>query len=184
MAEPGQLNRAYLSLGSNIDPERNLPAAVLRLNEFGRVTATSSVWQTAPVGMTDQADFLNAAVLLETPLSARALREQAIARIERDLKRVRTENKNGPRTIDIDIVLFNRETLSLGQRHIPDPELLERPFVAIPMAEFAPQYVHPETGQTLQEIAERFDPVGAEMRKREDVVLRVGERLPSPGVGS
>jgi 2-amino-4-hydroxy-6-hydroxymethyldihydropteridine diphosphokinase len=184
MAESGQLNRAYLSLGSNIDPERNLPEAVRRLNEYGRVTATSSVWQTAPVGMTDQADFLNAAVLLETPLSAQALREQAIARIERDLKRVRTENKNGPRTIDIDIVLFNRETLWVGRRRIPDPDLLERPFVAIPLAECAPQYIHPETGQTLQEIAGRFDPVGNEMRKREDVELREGGPLPWPAASS
>lgn len=171
MSERGATNLAYLSLGSNIEPERNLPAAVALLEQFGRVTAVSSAWQSAPVGFTEQADFLNAAVLLETPLSAQALREQGIAQIEKDLQRVRTENKNAPRTIDIDIMLFNEEVLSLGQRHIPDPEVLERPFVAIPLAEIAPGYVHPQTGQTLEQIAGRFDPAAAGMSRREDVAL-------------
>jgi 2-amino-4-hydroxy-6-hydroxymethyldihydropteridine diphosphokinase len=167
------LNRAYLSLGSNTEPECCLPAAVAKLAQFGRVRATSAVWQTVPVGFTDQPDFLNAVVLLETPLSAQVLREQVIARIEDDLGRVRTENKNAPRTIDIDIMLFNDDVLTVGQRRIPDPEVLERPFVAIPLAEIAPDYVHPETGQTLKEIAQQFDPAAAGMSQRGDVVLPV-----------
>jgi 2-amino-4-hydroxy-6-hydroxymethyldihydropteridine diphosphokinase len=173
MPEQGATNLAYLSLGSNIEPERNLPAAVALLGQFGRVIAVSSVWQSAPVGFTEQADFLNAAALLETPLSAQALREQGIAQIEKSLKRVRTENKNAPRTIDIDIMLFNDEVFALGQRHIPDPEVLERPFVAIPLAEIAPDYVHPETGRTLEQIAGRFDPAAARMSRRDDVALTV-----------
>lgn len=175
MSNRSNLNHAYLSLGSNIAPEHNLPAAVTQLARCGRVLAVSSVWQTAPVGLLDQPDFLNAAVLLETPLSARTLRQQAIAAIEDKLGRVRTENKNAPRTIDVDIMLFNRDIISLGQRHIPDPEVLERPFVAVPLAEIAPGYVHPETGQTLQQIARRFDPVSTRMRRRDDVVLQPGQ---------
>jgi 2-amino-4-hydroxy-6-hydroxymethyldihydropteridine diphosphokinase len=166
-------NLAYLSLGSNIEPERNLPAAVAQLAQFGHVRAVSSVWQSAPVGFAAQADFLNAAVILETRLSAQSLREQAIVQIEESLKRVRMENKNAPRTIDIDTMLFNEEVLSLGQRHIPDAEVLERAFVAIPLAEIAPDYVHPETGQTLEQIANRFDPAAAGMSRRDDVVLSV-----------
>jgi len=171
MPEAGALNLAYLSLGSNIEPERNLLAAVAQLAQFGRIRAVSTVWQTAPIGFTDQADFLNAVVLLETPLSAQALREQVIVQIEQNLKRVRTANKNAPRTIDVDIMLFNHDVLSLGRRRIPDPEVLERPFVAIPLAEIAPDYVHPETGQTLRQIARRFDPVAVGMRPRKDVIL-------------
>ncbi len=165
------MNRAYLLLGSNIEPEQNLPAAVAHLARFGHVRAVSTVWQTAPVGQTNQPDFLNAAVLLETPLSARELREMAIASIENALGRVRTADKNAPRTIDIDILLFNHDVLSLGQRHIPDPEILERPFVAIPLAEIAPEYVHPEVGQTLRQIAGRFASEVVHMRKRDDVTL-------------
>jgi 2-amino-4-hydroxy-6-hydroxymethyldihydropteridine diphosphokinase len=171
MTDAATPNLAYLSLGSNIEPERNLPAAVDQLAEFGRIRAVSAVWQTTPIGFTDQPDFLNAVVLLETPLSARALREQVIAQIERSLNRVRTADKNAPRTIDIDIMLFNHDVLSLGGRRIPDPEVLERPFVAIPLAEIAPDYVHPETGQTLEQIARRFDPVAVGMRPRNDVIL-------------
>ena len=171
MSEPKARNLAYLSLGSNIDPERNLPAVVDLLGEYGRVRAVSNVWQSKPVGLTDQPDFLNAAVILETALSARSLRRQAIAEIERRLKRVRTQDKSAPRTIDIDIMLFNDEIAQIDSRHIPDPEVLERPFVAIPLAEIAPDYVHPETGQPLREIAAQFDPRRAGMVRREDVHL-------------
>ena len=165
----GVTNLAFLSLGSNIEPESNLPAAVKLLGWFGYVRAASSVWETEPVGLADQPNFLNAAVLLETALSAQALRDEAITQIEESLGRVRTENKNEPRTIDIDIMLFNQDTLQIGQRHIPDPEILERPFVAIPLAEIAPDYVHPELGQTLQQIAASLP--AAEMALRPDVLL-------------
>jgi 2-amino-4-hydroxy-6-hydroxymethyldihydropteridine diphosphokinase len=166
-----QANLAYLSLGSNIEPERHLPAAVAHLAGFGRVHAVSMVWETPPLGFSQQPNFLNAAVLLETQLSAQTLRQAAIAQIEAALGRVRSQNKNGPRTIDIDIVLFNRDIIRFNQRRIPDPEVLERPFVAIPLAEIAPDYVHPETGQTLQSIASQFDPTSAGMCRRDDVIL-------------
>ncbi len=164
-------NLAYLSLGSNIEPERNLPTAVDWLGRWGCVQAVSTVWESAPLGFADQPNFLNAAVLLETGLSAQALRQEAIASIETALGRVRTSNKNAPRTIDIDIMLFNHEVLQVGQRRIPSPEVLERPFVAIPLAEIAPDYVHPETGQSLRQIAGRFDPKAAGLRRRDDVTL-------------
>jgi 2-amino-4-hydroxy-6-hydroxymethyldihydropteridine diphosphokinase len=171
ISETKRTNLAYLSLGSNIEPERHLPDAVAYLAQFGRVRAVSTVWETPPVGCTDQPNFLNAAMLLETGLSAQALREEAIVAIEAALGRVRTENKNAPRTIDIDIMLFNHDILQVGRRHIPDHEVLERPFVAIPLAEIAPAYVHPETGQALQDIARQFDPTAAGMRRCDDVIL-------------
>jgi len=171
MAEAGGVNRVYLSLGSNIDPEHNLPLAVELLKAYGRVSRVSHVYQSPPLGSVDQPDFLNAAVLLETNLSAHELRQQAIARIETRLGRVRTGNKNAPRPIDIDIVLFNREVATVGQRRIPDPEIRERPFVAIPLAEIASDYVHPETGELLLEIAARFDASKDRMTRRDDVRL-------------
>jgi 2-amino-4-hydroxy-6-hydroxymethyldihydropteridine diphosphokinase len=164
-------NLAYLSLGSNIEPERNLAAAVDRLGRWGCIQAVSTVWESAPLGFADQPNFLNAALLLETSLSAQGLRQEAISSIETALGRVRTANKSAPRTIDIDIMLFNHDVLQVGQRRIPSPEVLERPFVAIPLAEIAPDYVHPEIGQTLRQIAGRFDPATAGMRRRDDVHL-------------
>ena len=169
--EAGKLNRAYLLLGSNIEPVNNLRDTVLQLARFGRVRAISAVWESPPAGFAAQPRYLNAAVLLETGLSANELRDTAIASIEAALGRVRTSNKNAPRTIDIDIMLFNRDVLDVGHRHIPDSEVRERPFAAIPLAEIAPEYLHPETGETLREIAHRFDPEAAGMRRRDDVAL-------------
>ena len=164
-------NRAFLSLGSNIEPERNLLAAVRELARYGRVVRVSSVWESPPEGFVDQPHFLNAALLLETSLSAAELKERAIAGIEAQFGRTRSANRNAPRTIDIDIMLFNHDCLTLGSRTIPDAEVLERPFVAIPLAEIASDYRHPVTGETLAAIAGRFDPVRAGMTKREDVEL-------------
>ncbi len=169
--ETGKHNLAYLLLGSNMEPVCNLKDAVRCLARFGRVRSVSSVWESPPAGFASQPRYLNAAVLLETRLSANELKETAIASIETGLGRVRTANKNAPRTIDIDIMLFNRDVLEVGQRHIPDAEVRERPFAAIPLAEIAPDYVHPETGETLRAIAQRFEPAAAGMRRRDDIVL-------------
>ncbi|MFC1976496.1 2-amino-4-hydroxy-6-hydroxymethyldihydropteridine diphosphokinase, partial [Chloroflexota bacterium] len=111
-------------------------------------------------------NFLNAATLVETDQSPESFKDEVIRRIEDDLGRVRTADKFAPRSIDIDIMLFNDQVLDVDNRHIPDPEVLERPFVAIPLAEIAPDYRHPETGQTLRDIAQGFTVTEAEMRLR------------------
>lgn len=172
MASPAKrLNRALLSLGSNIEPEKNLPAAVRELARYGLVVRVSSVWESPPFGPPGQPVFLNAAVRLDTPLSARELKEMAIEPIETRLGRVRSADRFAPRPIDIDIMLFNDDTLRVGRRRIPDDEILERPFVAIPLAEIEPDFIHPETGDTLAAIAARFDPAEAGMHRRDDVRL-------------
>lgn len=165
-------NRVFLALGSNIEPERNLPLAVRELGQHGHIISTSRVWETPPVDGSVQATFLNAAVLLESSLPANQLQQRIVEPIEQRLNRVRDANdKFGPRTIDIDVTLFNRDILQFGRRRIPDPDLLSRPFVAIPVAELDPDYVHPETGQSLAEIAATFDGRRSEMKSRDDVVL-------------
>jgi 2-amino-4-hydroxy-6-hydroxymethyldihydropteridine diphosphokinase len=163
------VNRIYLSLGSNIEPEKNLPAAVRLLKDFGNVESVSTVWETPPLGYADQANFLNAAVLVITHLSAEEFQETAIRQIEMELGRVRSGQKFGPRTIDVDIMLFNDEILQIGHRNIPSPEILERAFVAIPLAEIDPDYQHPNTKQSLSEISELFDQTKAQMKRRDDV---------------
>ena len=162
-------NWAFISLGSNIAPERNLPQAVQRLAEHCHLLATSPVYETKPVGKTDQPNFLNAAVLVETDLTASELKTQVLHPIEQELGRVRTADKNAPRTIDLDISLFNDEVLEVERRRIPDPEILEFSHIARPLADLAPQQVHPETGQTLLQIAVSV-PAGGLVR-RPDVIL-------------
>jgi len=171
MAE-GARHRAYLSLGSNIDPESNLPAAVRELSIFGEILAVSRVWESAPVGFTEQPNFLNAAVLLETTLSADQVWTKVIPSVERRLDRVRDPaNKNAPRTIDVDLSLFDQEVLNVGTRFLPDPEILNRAFVALPLAELDPQYVHPTAGRLLGEIAKELASTQP-LRLRTDVYLR------------
>jgi 2-amino-4-hydroxy-6-hydroxymethyldihydropteridine diphosphokinase len=154
MMSESMSHRAYLALGSNIAPEFNLPNAAERLADYGIIIGVSAVWESRPVGETNQANFLNAAVLLETPLSAAELKRVAIAGIEQSLGRVRDpQNKNAARTIDIDIALFNQDVLHVGGNRIPDPEILTRPFLAVPLAELHPEYVHPTDGRTLRAIA-------------------------------
>jgi len=170
------VNRAYLALGSNIQPEENLPAAVQALTQFGQIKQVSSVWESKPVGDVNQANFLNAAVLLLTSLSARELRLDAINFVEQQLQRKRDAgNMNAARTIDIDIALFNQDILSIEHRKIPDPEIFERAFLAIPLAEIDPGYVHPETNQTLEEITTSFGPQADAMLRRSDVRLNSDE---------
>ena len=150
-------NLAYLSLGSNIKPQKNIRAAIQWLTQLSTIKAISNIWETTPVGFLEQPNFLNAAVLIETEQTAEMIKATVIQTIERALHRVRTDNPNAPRTIDLDIALFNNEILTLGKSQIPDPGILLHAFVAVPLAEIAPDYIHPITGQTLTEIASKFD---------------------------
>ncbi|SNB47777.1 2-amino-4-hydroxy-6-hydroxymethyldihydropteridine diphosphokinase [Geobacter sp. DSM 9736] len=168
---PGTSNQALLSLGSNIEPERNLPEAVRQLSRYGQIRCVSTVWESPPFGYEEQANFLNAAVWLETDLSAAELKDHAIAEIERVLGRIRGPNPNGPRTIDIDIVFFNPDPLRTGSRYISDTEALEHPYITIPLGEIAPEWRHPETGETLAETAAHMSPETSGMRRRDDVKI-------------
>ncbi len=163
MTSPDKSSTVCLSLGSNIAPEQNLKKAVALLRLHGPVLALSSVYRTPPQGFTGQADFLNMAVRLTTTLSPAEFKAQIIGDIERRLGRVRDpRNKNAPRTIDLDIALWNHDVFDYGDKpwHIPDPDILRFAHVAVPLAEIAPDEVHPETGQTLARIAAQLDTSG------------------------
>ena len=167
------MNRVFIALGSNVNSGHNMREAVRRLSSRCRLLAASPVYETAPVGKTDQPNFLNAAALIETGLTAAELKVNVLQVIEQELGRVRTEDKNAPRTIDLDISLFNDEVFDMGQRHIPDPEILKYPHIAVPLADLAPHERHPETGQTLKEIAQGL-PTGGLVRRGEIVLRRKG----------
>jgi 2-amino-4-hydroxy-6-hydroxymethyldihydropteridine diphosphokinase len=143
-------------LGSNIEPQKNIQAAVAMLAAQSRLIAVSSVWETRPIGLPNQPNFLNLSAIIQTELTAEKLKHQTLTNIENKLGRTRRGNKFGPRTIDIDIMLFNNNILKAGKQSIPNDEVLERPFVAITLAEIAPDYIHPVTGQSLKEIAQNF----------------------------
>jgi 2-amino-4-hydroxy-6-hydroxymethyldihydropteridine diphosphokinase len=135
---------AYIGLGSNLgDREGNLRAALVRLAELGEVRA-SSFRETDPVGVTDQPRFFNAAAELSTDLPARDLLEALVA-IERDLGRDRArEERWGPRTLDLDLLLYGDEVIDEPGLTVPHSRLAERLFVLEPLHELAPGLVLPD----------------------------------------
>lgn len=166
---------AFLALGSNIDPEDNLPRAVQRLAEIGTVCAVSMVYQNPAIGPAPAPDFLNAAVLVETGLSASEIRLR-LRQIETELGRVRTADKYAPRPIDLDLCLLGSQIIESPELTLPDPDLLTRPHLAITLAELAPDFVHPATGEPLTGIAARLRPA-AELRACPDVARRLQAAL-------
>ncbi len=155
------MSYVLLLIGSNIDKERNLRAAVRLLGRAVEVVALSPAYETTPVGLRDQPDFLNAAALIRTDLPAAALKDGPLAAIERELGRAREADKNAPRTIDLDIALYgdraDEYTPADGRlRRLPAPDLLRFAHAARPAADLLPNWPHPVTGEPLGDIAARL----------------------------
>jgi len=164
--------RALLALGSNIEPEQNLPAALGLLAALPdvEVVAISGVYESPPLGRPGDPWFRNAALGVETTLSPPELR-QAARDIEACLGRVRGGDPYAPRTIDIDLAAYEGFEGEVESSRVPDPEISRRAFLALPLAEVAPDWLLGTPGRTLAEIAALFDSA------REQV-----HRLPGPGL--
>ncbi|MBF0402118.1 MAG: 2-amino-4-hydroxy-6-hydroxymethyldihydropteridine diphosphokinase [Magnetococcales bacterium] len=150
-----------IAFGSNIDPLPNLHRGLLRLHQEVGISAVSTVYRTAALpdpergGSAAAPDFLNGAVRLESQQDPFAL-QRLLRTIEAELQRVRTAWRYAPRTLDLDIALMGESLLQSEQLVLPDPDILQRPFLAIPLAELAPDLLHPLEGCSLSEIASRF----------------------------
>ena len=148
------MRTAYIGMGGNLPswagtPEATLAAASLRLESLGRVVRRSSLYSTEPVGFAEQPRFVNAAVALETELEPRALLTRLLA-IEQEFGRDRTAGiANGPRTLDLDILLFADLEVCEPDLDIPHPRLAERAFVLFPLSEIAPQVLVPGCGKAV-----------------------------------
>jgi len=142
----------YLALGSNLgDREKNLDAAITALKAHGEVMAKSRVYETEPVGYKDQPAFLNQVCKLAVKYSPTELLD-ATQRTERELGRKPTF-PNGPRVIDIDVLLYGERIIHTTNLDIPHPKLPERRFVLVPMCDVAPDLVHPELGKSMRQLA-------------------------------
>ncbi|NSW56603.1 MAG: 2-amino-4-hydroxy-6-hydroxymethyldihydropteridine diphosphokinase [Armatimonadetes bacterium] len=149
--------RVFIAFGSNIAPETNVPRALDLLAAAVRVIAVSTVYRTEPIGALDQDPFYNGAFLIETDLGPRVLKFELLRGIEGELGRVRTADRYAPRTIDLDIALYGDLVVSEPNLVIPDPDIKSRAFLAVPLAELAPEMVLPGGCETLAQIATRMD---------------------------
>jgi 2-amino-4-hydroxy-6-hydroxymethyldihydropteridine diphosphokinase len=155
----------YLSLGSNIgDREAHLREAIRRLESTGKLRSLSSIYETEPVEFTDQPQFLNCAVALETSSTPEQLMLQLLT-IEKAMGRQRIQKK-GPRTIDLDILFFGDEVVDTPGLTIPHPAMQHRRFVLEPLAEIAPDAMHPGLRKTVRELLEEL-PSGQSVRRME-----------------
>ncbi len=154
------MKTVFLALGSNIgDREANLRDAVKRLEASEiRIVRRSSLYETAPRELLDQPWFLNAVVEAETSLFPLQLLAR-IRQVERDMGRRRLTPK-GPRNIDIDILFYGRSAIDAPELEVPHPRLAQRRFVLEPLAEIAPDFRHPLTGKTANEMLAVLEPQG------------------------
>ena len=151
------MRTAYIGMGGNLTswagaPEATLTAAALRLESLGRVVCRSSLYSTAPVGFAAQPRFVNAVVALETELEPRELLDGLLA-IEQEFGRERAAGfVNGPRMLDLDILLLGDMEISEPGLEIPHPRLAERVFVLIPLNEIAAEILVPGRGETVAQL--------------------------------
>lgn len=142
--------RVYLGLGSNISREENLAKCIAALKKKFNVLRISNVYETLPVGYKNQENFFNMAVEIETRLEPEKLFSE-IMNIEKSLGRVR-EKRNYPRTIDIDILFYDDLVIESESLIVPHPRMHERAFVLVPLAEIAPDFVHPVFKKSVKEM--------------------------------
>ena len=142
------LHTVYVALGSNLGNQTvNIYQALDKLKTLGNVKKTGFLYRSKPMYYLNQPSFLNTACLMETSLSAEALLVQ-LKRIEKEIGR--QENfRNGPRIIDLDIILYDDKQISTENLQIPHPRLHERAFVVKPLLDISPNLIHPQTKKTI-----------------------------------
>lgn len=147
------MTRAFIGVGSNIKPAENVRAALHSLARQTRLVAISTVYLTAALGRPEQPPYYNCVAEIETEAPPAAIKFGLLRNLETQLGRHRTQDKYAPRTIDLDLIVYGDLVLDETGLRLPDPEILERPFLAIPLLELAPALVLAGHGQPLREVA-------------------------------
>ena len=147
---------AFLSLGSNVEPEKNILEAIKLLSKHAEILKSSTVYLTEPLLHKPQPKYYNCVVKIETVIEPRKLKFDILRAIEDELGRNRTEDKYAARTIDIDILLYGDLRLSAEDLVIPDPEIENRAFLALGLYEVEPGLILPATNRPIKEIADKY----------------------------
>lgn len=153
-----EIRTVLIAVGSNIEPEANLPRAVRRLAERFPGLVASQIYATAAVGSPEAPPFLNAAVAIETALPLAELKHGVLRPLEAELGRVRGADRNAPRPIDLDVAFCPGLVLRDAEAglDLPDPDIVHCAHLALPLADLAPTEVHPLDGRPLEAIAAEF----------------------------
>jgi 2-amino-4-hydroxy-6-hydroxymethyldihydropteridine diphosphokinase len=155
------MRTAYIGMGANLpspigSPAATLHAAVARLASLGSILSRSSLYSTSPVGLTEQPRFINAVIALQTPLSPHTLLE-SLLKVELEFGRDRAVGvPNGPRTLDLDILLMGDLRLGESDLELPHPRLAERGFVLVPLHQIAPRVVESRTNAAIADLLQRW----------------------------
>lgn len=150
--EPTMNNKIYISLGTNIgNRQQNLETALHEIAAFSTITKKSSIYETEPVGYKPQPDFLNMVIEIDSELTPSELIIK-LCEIEHKMGRVK-EIQNGPRIIDLDILLYNDSVINHPDLIVPHPRLVERQFILRPLLEIAPNIIHPILNQDIETLS-------------------------------
>jgi 2-amino-4-hydroxy-6-hydroxymethyldihydropteridine diphosphokinase len=144
---------AYLSIGSSIEPEKNLREALRRLAARAKVAAVSTVYRTPAIDRPADPPFYNCVASVQTLLPALEFKCGVLRKIEDDLGRHRGPDKYARRTIDLDLILYGDLVIDSDELHLPDPEILKRPFLIVCLHELAPDLRLPGSGVSIAEAA-------------------------------
>jgi 2-amino-4-hydroxy-6-hydroxymethyldihydropteridine diphosphokinase len=145
--------RAFVSVGSNINPAENVREAIHRLALQVRVVGISTVYLTEAEGRPEQPPYYNCVVEIETEAPPVELKHQVLRCIEQDLGRERSGDKYAPRTIDLDLIVYDDVVMETNDLTLPDPQILRRPFLAIPLRELAPELTLTGLNRRIEEVA-------------------------------
>jgi len=145
--------RVFVGVGSNIDPAGHVEQAVRLLGTAAHIRAISTVYLTEAVGSSGQPPYYNCVVELDTETPPVELKQQVLRRIEKELGRVRSSDAYAARTIDLDLLLYDQVVMTTVDLTLPDPDIVQRPFLAIPLLELDPGLKLPGSGLLISEIA-------------------------------
>jgi 2-amino-4-hydroxy-6-hydroxymethyldihydropteridine diphosphokinase len=152
--------RAFISAGSNIDPGKNIKKAIIELALHVRITGISTVYLTEAEGRPAQPRFYNCVVEVDSLIPPEDLKYKVLRRVEESLGRKRNEDKYAERPIDLDLILYGDLVVNTDAIHLPDPQILVRPFIAIPLRELSPGLVLPGLNVSIDDVAGRLGASG------------------------
>jgi dihydroneopterin aldolase/2-amino-4-hydroxy-6-hydroxymethyldihydropteridine diphosphokinase len=147
------VTRAFIGIGSNIAPEENIREALRRLAQSVRLVSISTFYREPAMDRREEPPYYNGVVAIDTDLPPATLKWEVLRPIEAVLGRRRSSDKYAPRTIDLDLLLYDDYVLSNDDLKLPDPDILKRAFIAIPLCELAPALVLPGSGVPIRQAA-------------------------------